>query len=408
MPQFQYKSADPYGEPESGFIEAADEVAARELLAARGIVVASIELATAEQSSPQARKQSGHTSMTTDEHVEVLGQVGNLISAGIPLSAGLRTLSEEVPSRRLRGVFDRLSDKLDRGDSLEDAMISESRDMPEWLAAVFAAGTRSGRLPECIQHFITFSRMRSGMRAKLIISLVYPAILLAVGLAVSGVLCVFLIPDFKDIFYGFEVELPAITEMLINVSSLVENAARDWPQHLLGFAVVILVAWLISKSIFGAAGVRRVLYRVPLLGRVFKLSALAEFSQLLALLIEARTPLHEALRLVGGAVRDPNLSEGACRAARHIENGESFASLRGVIHEIPDELLRIPGWGSNDVTLIESLRVSSEVFALQSEISGRGFVGAITPFSVILAGCMITLTVLGLFLPLVKLLNDLS
>jgi type II secretory pathway component PulF len=170
----------------------------------------------------------------------------------------------------------------------------------------------------------------------------------------------------------------------------------------------ILAVWFLSKSVFGSAGVRRLVYQIPLLGQVFKQSALAEFAQLLALMIEARIPLPEALRLVGGAVRDPNLSEGASVAAKMIEAGDSFGDLRGVVREIPDELLRIPGWGSNDSSLVESLRVSSEVFSSQSEISGRSLAGMVTPATVLVAGGMIGLTVIGLFLPLIKLLNDLS
>lgn len=408
MPQYQYMSSDENGELQLGFIEAASEDAARELLASQGISVDSIEPTTSEQSDFQSRKRAESLSMTPDEHIEVVGQVGHLVAAGIPLSAGLRALSEEVPSKRLRKVFDRLSRKLDQGESLEDALKSESRDVPEWLVAVFTAGTVSGHLPECIQHFIEFSRLRAGIRVKLIISMVYPVILLTAGLAVCAFLCRLVIPDFREMFHGFGTDLPRITEMILAISSLVEGAVNYWPFSLLVFGVSAVVTWLGSRAVFGAAGMRRIVYHVPLLGRVFKQSALAEFAQLLALMIEARMPLQEALKLVGGAVRDPNLSEGAFLAAGMIESGDSFGDLRGVVREIPDELLRVPGWGNNDSSLVESLRVSSEVFALQSEISGRSLAGMVTPATVIIAGGMIGITVVALFMPLIKLLSDLS
>lgn len=413
MPQFQYTGSDGNGELQLGFIEAASEAAAKELLVARGITVESIEASSAGQSradqSSAASANSAHPGrMTADEHVEVVGQIGHLVASGIPLSAGLRTLSEEVPSKRLRNVFTRLSGKLDQGQSLEDALKSESGDVPEWLVAVFTAGTQSGRLSECIQHFIEFSRLRAGIRVKLIISMIYPAILLVAGMSVCAFLCRLVIPDFREIFIGFGTELPEITRMILAMSSFVDSSIRHWPVSLLFVCVLLLVCWLGSTAVFGAAGVRRVVYRVPLLGRVFKQSALAEFAQLLALMIEARMPLPEALKLVGGAVRDPNLSEGAYRAAAMIEEGNSFGDLRGVVREIPDELLRVPGWGNNDESLVESLRVSSEVFALQSEISGRSLAGMVTPATVIIAGGMIGITVVALFMPLLRLLSDLS
>lgn len=408
MPQFQYMSSDENGQLQLGFIEAASEDAARELLASQGISVDSIEPATSKQRDAPSRERAASAGMTSDEHIEVVGQVGHLVAAGIPLSAGLRTLSEEVPSKRLRKVFDRLSRKLDQGVSLEDALKSESRDVPEWLVAVFTAGTVSGRLPECIQHFIEFSRLRASIRIKLIISMVYPVILLTAGLAVCAFLCRLVIPDFREIFNDFGTDLPKITEMILAISSFVEGLVYYWPFSLLLFGAVVAGTWFGSKVVFGAAGVRRFIYHVPLLGRVFKQSALAEFAQLLALMIEARMPLQEALKLVGGAVRDPNLSEGAFLAAGMIESGDSFGDLRGVVREIPDELLRVPGWGNNDSSLVESLRVSSEVFALQSEISGRSLAGMVTPATVIIAGGMIGITVVALFMPLIKLLSELS
>ena len=150
MPQYQYTSSDENGELRLGFIEAGSEESARDLLAKQGIVAGSVELTTSNEVAPESPASDDSVWMTTDEHVEVVGQIGHLVSAGLPLAAGLRTLSEEVPSRRLRKVFDRLSAGLDRGETLEDVLKSESRDLPDWLAAVFEAGTKSGRLPECI------------------------------------------------------------------------------------------------------------------------------------------------------------------------------------------------------------------------------------------------------------------
>jgi len=412
MPQYQYTSSDENGELRLGFIEAGSEETARDLLAQQGISAESIELVDRDQDSSRTHEtqneQSATSGMTADEHVEVVGQIGHLVSAGLPLAAGLRTLSEEVPSKRLRKVFDRLSAGLDRGETLEDVLKSESSDIPDWLAAVFEAGTKSGRLPECIQHFIEFSRLRAGIRVKLIISMVYPAILLVAGMAICAFLCCVVISDFRSIFEGFGTDLPKITEMVLALSSVVEGLVHYWPMTLLFGWASILAVWFLSKSVLGAAGVRRLIYQIPLLGRVFKQSALAEFSQLLAIMIEARMPMPESLKLVGGAVRDPNLSEGAYLAAKLIASGNSMNDLRGVVCEIPDELLRVPGWGHNDSSLVESLRVSSEVFALQSEISGRSLAGMATPAAVIIAGGIISLTVIALFMPLVKLLNDLS
>lgn len=347
--------------------------------------------------------------LTTDEHIEVVGQMAGMMSANVPLVAGLKTLSEEVPSRRLKQTFERLSQKLDEGQSLEDVMKSESNDLPEWLSAVLTAGMKSGHLSDCIQHYIMFSRMRANIRVHLLTCLLYPAILVFVGLAVCGFLCVYLIPEFREIYEGFGVELPALTESLLSFSRFCEFIADNLLISIIVAAVVLNAIRVILRASLGAAGVRRLIYSLPIFGRMIKLSALAEFSQLLSLLLEARTPMHEAFYLVADTVRDPNLAEGARQAAGHLTKGESLENLKGLVPELPFELLRTPGWRSgSEAGLAESLQISSEIFTIQSEVSGRGFAGLITPITVVMTGSLIVLTVLGLFIPLVKLLNDLS
>ena len=117
-------------------------------------------------------------------------------------------------------------------------------------------------------------------------------------MAVCGFICSLVIPDFRAIFEGFGTELPKITEMVLALSS-VEDMVHYWPMTLFLFWASVLAVWFLSKLVLGAAGVQRLIYQIPLMGRVFKQSALAEFSQLLALMIEARMPLSEALKLVG-------------------------------------------------------------------------------------------------------------
>jgi len=405
--KFRYSATGPDGDVLVGFVEADDEAAARDQLQARGIQPELIEPAADDSSATGSEKQVS-ARLSQSEQTEAIGQIGDIISAGIPLSAGLWTLAEEMPSKSSRSVFRSMSLQLDEGHSLDDVLSNHADSLPQWLSAVLKSGSETGRVAESVRHYVQFTRLRTAQLGRLAVCLLYPSILVLAGLVLVGFLLVALVPMFRKTFEDFGTELPAITETMIEISDLAVSLVESWYITLPVLIAVLTVARLLLRTCVGPSGLRRLLYEVPVIGRMLKLTALSEFCHLLALLVENRTPLPRAFDLVSACVRDPNLSLGAAEAAAHLTKGIPATRLRAFVPELPDELLRIPGWESGEQDLADSLRAASDVFCIQSEVTARSAAGFVGPVAVLAVAFGFGFFVVAMFMPLIKLLNDLS
>ncbi len=411
MPHFRYTATDAAGTPIDGVIEAGDEQTAQEALKARGVTVELIvaigTAAEAGQGQRSPTSPSGRLRVT--DNVEVIGQMGSLMEAGLPLSVGLRTLAEEIKdsSGQRSRTLQEMSDRIDAGESLDAVMADASRTLPEWLAQMLHSGTESQTLTQSVQHYVRFTRLRNSLRSSAVAALAYPTLLIVASLVVFFGLFGWIVPEFTAIFEGFGVELPGVTLLLISIGRLFIALMNHFPYVLVGLLILLAVIAGV-RVIAGPAATRRMLYEVPLIGRVAKLTALCEFCNLLAMLVENRVPLPRALSLVSSAMSDPCLSQCAADAARLVEQGEPLSAVRQKVRHLPVELLRIPGFDQPDESFPEALRTSSEIFAVQCNVSTRAMAGAATPVVIVVVGGVTLITVVGLFMPLIKLLNDLS
>lgn len=403
---YRYSATGPDGDVLVGFVEADDEAAARDQLQARGIVPELMEHVVTEPATSSEKTAS--VRLSTSEQTEAIGQIGSMIGAGVPLSAGLWTLAEEMPSKRLRVVFRGMSLQLEQGRSLSDVLTDHAESLPQWLTAVLKAGSETGRVAESVQHYVRFTRVRTQQIGRLVVCLIYPSILIAIAGCLGAFMLTGLAPQFIEIFEGFGTQLPGATQLLVSASRLAEEILRNWEFTFPATFVAVALILMALRALVGPSGFRRMIYEIPVVGRMLKLTALSDFCNLLALLVENRTPLPRAFDLVSISVQDPSLSLAAAEAAVHLTNGVSPTRLRSYVPELPDELLRISGWESGEQDLADSLRAASDVFCIQSEVIARSLTGFLPPLTILAIAGGVSFFVVAMFMPLVRLLNDLS
>ena len=405
--KFRYSATDPDGVVKVGYVEADDEAAARDQLQARGIHADLIEPAD-DGVTDAIPDESGTSRLSSTEQIEAVGQISSLVSAGVPLSAGLRTLAEELPSRRLRETFRRMSDELDQGQPIEQVMQTHTGALPNWLRGLAEAGSMTGTLSSSVSHYVQFTRLRSRQKGRLLLCLAYPTVLITAACTICLVLLMWITPMFGELFEGFGTELPTITESLLQLSDLAWLLFDYW---YITFPTIFLATGMgltLSGILLGASSFRQLLYEVPIVGRMLKLISLAEFCHLLAMFVENRVPLPQAFDQVSRSTRDPHLSLVAAAASNQLSRGASAERLNAHIPEYPTELLTVSGWDSGEDELAESLRTASDLFCIQSDVGSLAIGGFVGPLAVFFVAGGVGLFVLALFMPLIKLLNDLS
>lgn len=388
-------------------------------------------------------ERSGSGRLTAEEAVRLSQHVAGAAESGLPLGPGLRALAEETDSRAYRSALRELADALERGTPLEEAVEAEAAKVPPHLRGLIKAGLRTGNLGDVLGRFAAVSGVGTDLKRTFWIGLAYP--LLAIFMAgVLFVLVDFLIVGkFERIFMDFGVPLPLLTRFLLQSSHAVRFA---WP-ILVTACIAALILWGLLGLTLSRSRRNSLFARLPVLGPLWRLTSWAEFCHLLAILLESRLPLPEALRLTGDGVDDHDMAI-ACRAmARSVEDGATLSyamtglptsapskgpfdhlgkpngsaeapplgdlldmgyGLKTIRRVMPDGLPRLLKWAESHESIAEVLHMAGETFQSRSRAEAS-WGGAVIGFmAMIFVFWGVFIVVVGLFLPLLTLITKLS
>lgn len=375
-----------------------------------------------ESSSPAARPRNrgplGGGTLAEDQAAEVVRQIGAIARAGLPLSTGLRALAEELRAGPLRGQIPRLgfgrrnnrllrrllhelADDIEAGVPLDEALASQGNRFPAHLRGLILAGSRSGRLSDMLAEFLAHYQAGDAIRRRVWLGLFYPAILLLTCVGTFALLASMLSDGVFSIFESFGVDLPMLSRAMVQVAGAFAGMGI-WV--VLGPLVVGLMVWLLERALFRPAERRRQLLAIPLIGPLWRWSALAEFCHALAALTEAELPLVEALPLSGRAARDPALEEACDAAARDLADGRSLADALDHQRAFPEGLARFLRWAEGQRSLPEALELAAGIFEARARSHGTftaTFLGLLT---VVIVLWWMALIYVAIIWPLLQLL----
>jgi type II secretory pathway component PulF len=335
---------------------------------------------------------------------ELSGQIAGLTRAALPLAPSLAALAEELPRGRLRRSMQELSECLESGVSLDQAIEHQRGRIPPHLRGLVIAATRSGRLGEVLGQFSGFVSIGTELKRQLWLSLAYPMLSIVIALALFSFTSVYLVGQFESIFRDFGIPLPLMTIVILEVSRLIRSV---WSTVLL-LAVALFLFWLTAPLLMRPALLRSMAGKIPIVGGVWRWTSLSEFCHLLALLLENALPLPEALRLTGEGVQDSTIDTVCHRLAPAVESGQTLAEAMAGRRPFPTGLARLVRWAENQGSLPEILHMSAEMFEARARAhaSFTGTFLGVAAFILIFFG--IFSVIAGLMLPLVTLISRLS
>lgn len=380
--------------------------------------------------------------LTFDEAARLSQHLAGVAETGLPLGSGLRALAEETNGRAYKAALRGLAEAVERGTPLDEAVEVEAAGVPPHLRGLIRAGLRSGDLGGLLGRFATVAGIGTDLKRTFWIGMTYPLLAILMAGAMLVLVDVWIIGRFEAIFRDFGIPLPLMTRFLLETSHIFRFV---WP-ILLSLGGGLLLLWLVL-GVSLTRGRRNSLFaRLPIIGPLWRLTSWAEFCHLLAMLLEARLPLPEALRLAGEGVDDHDV-EIACRAmARSVEEGATLSyamtgmpatpapagpfdrlgrpttpeapplgdllevgsGLKTVRRVMPEGLPRLLRWAESHESIAEVLHMAGETFQARCQAEAN-WGGAVVGFlAMILVIWGVFIVVVGLFLPLITLITKLS
>jgi type II secretory pathway component PulF len=345
--------------------------------------------------------------MNADDLITLNEEIAGMARAGLPLDQGLAALAHEMSRGRLRSVTAAIAQDLKAGHSLPEALERQRGRVPPYYASLVSAGIRTGRIGEVLATLTAYGRSMADLRTIMIDAIFYPAIILLFALALFLFECLFILPQFRQIFSSFDMKLPAATLLLLGIGA---NPLETivYPLAALVFGI-LLARWFMRFTEQGRKRWARLLYAIPLIGTLVRSARMAAYTDLLAVFVDHGLPLPEAFRLAGGATSDPIMASATNRIEQNLAEGKPLAEALRRQGLVPEWVSWMTGLGEQRNTLGKSLHQVAETYRRQVEMRASVLRGALPPFMILVtAGTFSAFFVMGVMLPMIKLLEGLS
>lgn len=343
-------------------------------------------------------------SLNAEEAVIVLEQADLALQASVPLPPGLRAMATESNSFRVRSALNQLADRIEAGEPLPTVLESLDSSLSPLMRVLIRQGANVGRLDTVLHWAAEQGRRRRTLYWQLWTALTYPLMIFAVAFLVTSFVMIVIVPKFRKIFEDFGTELPDMTKVVLQVSTVMASF-WTWAVILVGLLACGILITVICGSQWNAT--RRWTRLIPLIGPLLRLASLADFCQLLAVFIELQLPLPKALRMAGVASGDYWLEAASHELSTEIEQGLSSSSSAMSLG-MPASVAQLLTDKSSPEPLAESLHGLAELYSVRTEVNSR-FVGTVMePVIMVGSTCTLGVIVISLMMPLIKLLNDLS
>jgi general secretion pathway protein F len=398
MPVFDYLALDQSGGTVKGVLEGDAERAVRASLRERGLIPMTVtpiddhDSGAATGSRVWFRRGIGSTDLTL-----LTRQFATLARAGMTIEACLDALMEQTGSARTRRVLAGVRALVREGQSLARAMGRFPESFPPVYRHLVDAGEQSGRLDDVLDRLADYTETRLVLKNKVLLALIYPALVTVVALAVVTGLLVYVVPQVTQVYAHSRQTLPLMTRVLMRSSEVARAAA---PVVLPLFLLALIgVQWLLRKDAWRQRW-HALQLRIPLWGRIIRSLDAERFTRTLGILVESGVPLLRAMQSAVPVVGNLPMRKSVEEASRLVREGGSLSRALARSRHFPPIAIHLIASGETSGQLGAMLLRGSESLSRELETWATTLAAVLEPLLILLMGAIVLFIVLATLLPI--------
>lgn len=407
MPVFEYKGLTEAGKNTRGLRDADSAKTLRAVLRKEGIflteVVSQKEAGGGSSSAIKdgevnVKKLFGPRVSSSDIAV-MTRQLAVLIGAGVALVEALSALQEQVDHDRLKLIVSQIKTRVNEGSTLADAMAQHPKVFSTLFVNMIRAGEHSGALDVVLVRLADFTESQARLKSKIVGTMIYPALMLVVGIGIMAILFTVVVPNVTKIFENNRMTLPLMTRMLIWLS----NFSRNYWWLILGGTVALVwgfFAW--KKTAKGRAKWDAVVLKAPLFGKLVRMIAVGRFTRTLSTLLKSGVPLLGALDIVKNIVNNTVLADVIDKARDSIREGESIAAPLKRSGQFPPLVYHMIAIGERSGQLEDMLVSVADSYESQVEVSVTAMTALLEPVMIVGMGGAVAFVVFSILMPILQ------
>lgn len=397
MAVYEYRGLTGAGADTTGVVDAENLRAARTKLRKQGVFPVQVVEAAGQAAAAASGGRRPSRRLGLPDVAILTRQLATLLAAGLPLMEAMAVLIEQSEKPTMRTVVTEVREAVREGRALADALRQSPRLFSPMYIQMVRAGEASGTLDAVLARLADVLESQVRLRNRVLATMTYPLFMLVIGSLILFAILIFIVPQVVRVFEEMHQVLPLPTRLLIGVSHIVQSY---W--WLLAGVVVAAAAWLrrVLASEAGRQYADALILRVPLFGRLARLTALARFARTLSVLLKSGIPLLAALDIVKAVMANRVLEQAIETARVGLKEGEGLAPLLKRSGFFPPLLTHMVAVGERSGALEGMLLKVSEVYENEVESTVNSLTALLGPAMILLMGLAVLFIVLAILLPL--------
>jgi general secretion pathway protein F len=393
MAAYRWEAVDDQGRMRQGVVDADTPRAARDQLRAQGLTPTVVTAAAARaDSSAWLRLPAPLLALTTR-------QLATLTQSGLPLDQALAAVGEQADDPRAAKLAASLRAHVTTGEALTAALARYPRAFSPLYRGLVGAGSETGRLPEVLASLADYLEAREALRQKVILALIYPAVVTVIAFAVIAVLLAYVVPQVVAVYQQSRQTLPWLTQALIATSAFFR--ATFWVWLVLAVAVLIALLWARRQPALRERW-DTTLLRMPVVGRLVRSLDAARFASTLSILVGSGAPLLRSLEAAADVVRTIPMASAARRASALVREGVALSRALREQNVFPPVLLHLVASGEQSGRLAPLLARAAEELERDAERRLAWLAALLQPALIVVMGAIVLVLVLAIMLPIVS------
>lgn len=404
MPIYEYKAFTETGATKTGILDADTAREARLKLRKENVHVVNLRQLDEERRHDAKfslenlfvrRKKLGQLAMITR-------QFGTLLDAGVPMTEAMKVMIEQLHDHSYEKTFRSVREKLTQGASLADALSQHPRYFNELYVNMVRAGEASGHVDQVLFRVADYLQKQNKLKNKVVSALMYPLIMVGVGIIVVTVLMTFVVPKIIKLVRMKGEVLPLPTKMLIAVSDFLRSY---WPLLLAAFAGLFVITGAIRRTKNGRFATDKMMLSSPIFGDLFKKQAVSRFAMTMATLLKSGVPVLEGLKIVRTVVDNSVVEAVLTDVHDRIVEGQDIATPIKKSGLFPPTVGYMIAVGEQSGRLEEILDKLAEAYDEEIDVATQRMTSLIEPMLILGMSVVVTFIILSVLLPMLQLSN---
>jgi len=392
--EYVLKYADGRGQIHQQVATAGSEKEVRERFSQQGYLVYSVNARDGEVAKAGKRKK-----VNLEKFLIFNQQFVTLIRAGLPILKSLDLLADRLTDPKLGPYIRVVRDDVRNGALLSDSFRQQGV-FPRIYATSVLAGEKSGSLTEVLDRYIGYQKTSLAVKKKVMVSLMYPCVLLGLVTILMVFLVTYVVPTFASLYTSMQAKLPQMTEVLIAVGTTARAYVVFFAAALV-VGVVFFRWWARKES--SRAVIDRVKMWMPIAGDIWLKYQVAQLSRILSTLLTGGIPLVQAMETAAESLGTPLLRGAIEKAGKSVREGQSLSSSLKASGMFPGLAIDMIEVGESTGALPAMLNSVAEFFEEDVNTRMAATLSLVEPAIMIFMGCFVAFVLISLYLPIFSL-----